>query len=467
MSAPPKEIDVKSLLQPTVPYGTPLVITNSRAATIGRMGTDRRPLTTTSIGCIADDFTGATDLAGLLARSGVQVSLRVGVPAALAAQITAPIEVIALKIRTAPVADAVAEARAALGWLQRKGAKRFFWKYCSTFDSKSEGNIGPVAEALMADLGVDQTIYCPAFPENGRSLYMGNLFVGEQPLSESPMKDHPLTPMKDSNLMRLLAPQVTKPVGLANRLTVAEGSAALKARLVTLAREGAAHVIVDAVANDDLNVIAEAFGDMPLLTGGSAVKMPLSELWLNDGLLSKELNSAPRPVVPGNAIVLSGSCSAMTNKQVAAYAADAPAFRLNPLDLAEQGLSGALEWLTRQPEHAAPIIYTTADPESVNASQEKLSVAEAGAIVEEALAALAVAARNRGKRRFVVAGGETSGAVTKALGVTRLDIGAEIAPGVPLCFAESAGQMIPITLKSGNLVQKRFFCDVLAKLDDV
>ena len=201
-----------------------------------------------------------------------------------------------MKIRTAPVADAVAEARAALGWLQRKGAKRFFWKYCSTFDSKSEGNIGPVAEALMADLGVDHTIYCPAFPENGRSLYMGNLFVGEQPLSESPMKDHPLTPMKDSNLMRLLAPQVTKPVGLANRLTVAEGSAALKARLVTLAREGAAHVIVDAVANDDLNVIAEAFGDMPLLTGGSAVTMPLSELWLNDGLLSKELNSAPRPV---------------------------------------------------------------------------------------------------------------------------------------------------------------------------
>ena len=184
---------------------------------------------TTHLGCIADDFTGATDLAGLLARSGAPVSLRIGVPEEPPSQ-TAPFEVIALKSRTAPVDEAVAECRRALAWLRQAGARRFFWKYCSTFDSTPKGNIGPVAEALMADLGTDQTIYCPAFPENGRSIFMGNLFVGRQPLSESPMKDHPLTPMRDSNLMRLLDPQVTKPVGLVDRLTVARGAEAIRRR---------------------------------------------------------------------------------------------------------------------------------------------------------------------------------------------------------------------------------------------
>ena len=184
------------------------------------------------------------------------------------------------------MAEAVAETRAALAWLRQAGAQRFFWKYCSTFDSTATGNIGPVAEALMQDLGTAQTIYCPAFPENGRSIFMGNLFVGEQPLSESPMKDHPLTPMRDSNLMRLLAPQVTQPVGLANRLTVAQGAVALRRRLADLDAAGTAHVVVDAVSNDDLLLIAEACQDMPLLTGGSAVAMALPRLWLARGLLA-------------------------------------------------------------------------------------------------------------------------------------------------------------------------------------
>ena len=170
----------------------------------------------TVLGCIADDFTGATDLAGILARAGVSASLRIGVPDSPPSE-AAPFEVIALKIRTVPVAEAVAEAKTALKWLQSAGAERFFWKYCSTFDSTPKGNIGPVAEALMSELHAEQTIYCPAFPENGRSIYMGNLFVGRLPLAESPMKDHPLTPMRDSNLMRLLEPQVRRPVGLAKQ----------------------------------------------------------------------------------------------------------------------------------------------------------------------------------------------------------------------------------------------------------
>lgn len=417
------------------------------------------------LGCIADDFTGATDLAGLLARSGVRVSLRIGVPASEPGDDAAPLEVIALKSRTAPVAEAVAESRAALRWLRQAGATRFFFKYCSTFDSTPDGNIGPVAEALMADLGTEQTVYCPAFPENGRSIFMGNLFVGEQPLAESPMKDHPLTPMQDSNLMRLLEPQVTGAVGLANRLTVAQGPDALRTRLTELADAGVAHVVVDAVANNDLYAIADACRDMALMTGGSAVAMPLPELWLKDGLLAQDAKSIAAPDLPDRAIVLSGSCSHMTNRQVEAYGGNAPGFRLDPLELAEHGHGDALVWLSEQSDAAAPIVYATAEPASVKASQEKLGVERAGLIVEEALAALAVSARDRGVRRFVVAGGETSGAVTKALGVDRLDIGAEIAPGVPWCFSKSGGHDIAITLKSGNFGAETFFADALSKLD--
>ena len=359
----------------------------------------------------------------------------------------------------------MAETRAALAWLKTAGAARFFWKYCSTFDSTAKGNIGPVAEALMADLDAVQTIYCPAFPENGRAIFMGNLFVGEQPLAESAMKDHPLTPMRDSNLMRLLAPQVTKPVGLANRLVVAQGPEALKARLDELVRDGVAHVVVDAVANEDLSVIAEACRDMVLMTGGSAVAMPLPDLWLRDGLLPRYSRATSKPDLPERAIILSGSCSAMTNRQVSTWRGHGPEYRLDPLELADDGPDKVLAWLADQPVDATPIVYATADPAAVKAVQERLGVTEAGEIVEQALAACAVAARDRGMRRFVVAGGETSGAVTKALGVTRLDIGAEIAPGVPWCFAQSDGHDIAITLKSGNFGAETFFSDALDKLN--
>jgi len=419
---------------------------------------------TTILGCIADDFTGATDLAGLLARSGVRVSLRIGVPQVAPSE-TAAFEVIALKSRTAPVAEAVAETRAALKWLQAAGARRFFWKYCSTFDSTAEGNIGPVSEALMQDLGVEQTIYCPAFPENGRSIFMGNLFVGQQPLAESPMKDHPLTPMRDSNLMRLLEPQVTRPVGLADRLTVARGAVSLRSELDQLKAKGVAHVVVDAVANADLEIIAEACRGMPLMTGGSAVAMPLPALYLADETLSADAPRARAPQVGGGTIILSGSCSAMTNRQVADYTnRGVPAFQLNPLALAENGTQKTLDWLARQNLDAAPLIYATANPESVRAAQAKLGVAGAGEIIEEALSVCAVAARDMGARRVIVAGGETSGAVTKALGVTQLDIGTEIAPGVPWTYCQSGGHQIALTLKSGNFGTETFFTDALEKL---
>ena len=419
---------------------------------------------TTFMGCIADDFTGASDLAGLLARAGVRVSLRIGVPTG-PPQDTAAFEVIALKIRTAPVADAIAQARAALVWLQDAGARRFFWKYCSTFDSTAQGNIGPVAEALMDDLGAAQTIYCPAFPENGRSIYMGNLFVGQVPLHESPMKDHPLTPMRDANLMRLLRPQVTRPVGLADRLTVAAGPQTLAARLDALAAEGTPHVVVDAVADADLHVIAQACADHPLMTGGSAVAMPLPHLWQKAGLLPADALSPNRFDVAPRAIVLSGSCSAMTNAQVAAFRDSVPSLRLDPLTLAQTGAQPALDWLAAQPHDATPLIYATADPDAVRAVQDSLGSARAGALVEDVLAQIARAAFASGVRRFVLAGGETSGAITQALGVDQFDIGPEIAPGVPWCFARTGQGAVAMALKSGNFGAETFFADALAKLE--
>ncbi len=421
---------------------------------------------TTLLGCIADDFTGATDLAGLLARSGFPVSLRIGVPE-VAPSATSPFEVIALKSRTAPVAQAVTETRAALAWLKAAGATRFFWKYCSTFDSTPDGNIGPVAEALMADLDTDQTIYCPAFPENGRTIFMGSLFVGQEPLHESPMKDHPLTPMRDSNLMRLLSPQVQRPVGLIDRLCVARGPVAIRAALADHHSKGHAHIVVDAVAAEDLEAIAAACRDMPLLTGGSALAMPLPALYQADGWIAADATNATRPDVAAETIILSGSCSAMTNRQVASYlATGAPALRLDPLRLAEEGTAPALDWLATQDMARAPLIYATAEPASVKTAQARLGVAAAGEIVETTLAACARAAHDAGVGRFIVAGGETSGAVTQALGVDRLDIGPEIAPGVPWTFCNSQGRHIALTLKSGNFGQPDFFSQARQSLEN-
>ena len=418
----------------------------------------------TFFGAIADDLTGATDLAGMLARSGVAVSLRMGLPDDQPIN-TATVEIIALKCRTAPVAEAIDQTRAALRWLRAAGAERFYWKYCSTFDSTAEGNIGPVAEALMHDLEVSQTLYCPAFPENGRSVYMGNLFVGEEPLSESPMKDHPLTPMRDSNLMRVLAPQVKAPVGLTSHRHVVRGGEAINTRLTALAAEGVTHVIVDAVGEDDLAKIAAGAQDMKLLTGGSAFAAHLPALWATQGSVNLDAQTGTGSNVATPAIILSGSCSAMTNRQVEHYRGlGNPSYRIDPLVLAMKGADPVLDWLSTQPLTATPLIYATAAPESVRLAQEMMGRAEVSELVERTLAICACAARDRGVRRFVVAGGETSGAVAQGLGIARLDVGSEITPGVPWCGAVSGGHQVAITLKSGNFGGEEFFSQALAAL---
>lgn len=417
-----------------------------------------------SFGAIADDFTGATDLAALLSRSGWPVSLRIGLPEP-GDEPSAPFEIIALKIRTLPVQQAVSQALDAADWLLKAGAKRFYWKYCSTFDSTAEGNIGPVAEALMQRLGAGQTIYCPAFPENGRSIFMGHLFVGEQPLDESPMKDHPLTPMRDSSLLRLLTPQVQSSVGLANRLVVAKGVQALRARLEALAADNIRHVVVDAVADEDLNVIAEATLYYPLITGGSALAMPLPKLLAAVGELDEAQVEAQHPQVGTGQIVLSGSCSAMTRSQVAHYKSQAECYQLDPLRLVEEGVQPVIEWLRSISADRPKLIFATAEPDQVSRYQAALGVAKSGEIVENALARLAQEALNIGVRRFVVAGGETSGAVVGALGVRQLSIGKEIAPGVPWTYASAKGETIALALKSGNFGSQSFFQQAFAVLE--
>ena len=422
---------------------------------------------TTFLGCIADDFTGATDLASMLARSGVNVSLRIGVPLSTPEN-TAEIEVIALKTRSISASKAIEESLSALKWLKEAGAKKYFFKYCSTFDSTAEGNIGPVSEALMNELKVDQTIYCPAFPENGRSIYMGNLFVGQKLLSESSMKDHPLTPMNDSNLMRLLSAQVSRRVGLADRKVVNSGVTSLKEKLISLKENDVPHVIVDAVADTDLDTIASACQDMDFITGGSALAMPLAEFYKASGKISANDNSFMNKKLNTGSIILSGSCSEMTIIQVKNFIQrGAAAFQLDPIDLAENGIKKVLDWLSSQDFTKNIIIYATSDPDTVKKVQAELGVDMAGKIVEQGLSECAIAARELGIKNFIIAGGETSGAITKALNVRQLDIGIEIAPGVPWTFSGKRNNQIALSLKSGNFGSEEFFTEALSKLENL
>jgi len=422
---------------------------------------------TTFLGCIADDFTGATDLASMLARSGVNVSLRIGVPLSTPEN-TAEIEVIALKTRSISASKAIEESLSALKWLKEAGAKKYFFKYCSTFDSTAEGNIGPVSEALMNELKVDQTIYCPAFPENGRSIYMGNLFVGQKLLSESSMKDHPLTPMNDSNLMRLLSAQVSRRVGLADRIVVNSGVNSLKEKLISLKENDVPHVIVDAVADTDLDTIASACQDMDYITGGSALAMPLAEFYKASGKISANDNSFMNKRLNTGSIILSGSCSEITIIQVKNFIQrGAAAFQLDPIDLAENGVKKVLDWLSSQDFTKNIIIYATSDPDTVKKVQAELGVDMAGKIVEQGLSECAIAARELGIKNFIIAGGETSGAITKALNVRQLDIGIEIAPGVPWTFSGKRNNQIALSLKSGNFGSEEFFTEALSKLENL
>jgi uncharacterized protein YgbK (DUF1537 family) len=422
------------------------------------------------LGAIADDFTGATDLCNTLVRRGMRSVQLIDVPPPETAVPDAEAVVVALKTRTAPAAEAVAKSLAALAWLRGAGARQILFKYCSTFDSTDQGNIGPVAEALLAALGGDFTIFCPAFPETGRRVYRGYLFVGDVLLSESGMREHPLTPMRDPSLVRVLQRQSTGRVGLVPYERVAEGAAAIAAAFAALRRAGYRHAIVDALSERDLEQIGAAAAALPLVTGGSGIALGLPENFRRRGLLGAGGGADALPAVAGAAAVLSGSCSEATQAQLAYMRERAPVFMIDPLALAagrpvvEQALAWAAPLLGAGPV----LIAATAPPESVAAVQQRLGRERAGMLVEQSLAAIARGLVARGVRRLVVAGGETAGAVVQALGVRALRIGRQIDPGVPWTVSLPASPDAPalaLALKSGNFGAPDFFVRAFAMLD--
>jgi 3-dehydrotetronate 4-kinase len=415
------------------------------------------------LGCIADDFTGATDLANNLVRAGMRVVQTIGVPPG-PLDVDVDAVVVALKSRTNPPAEAVAMSLEALAWLQAQGARQIYFKYCSTFDSRYagavRGNIGPVTEALMDALGTDFSIATPAFPDNGRTVFKGYLFVGDGLLSESGMKDHPLTPMTDAHLVRVMQAQCTRRVGLIDHRAVAAGADAVRARIAALRAEGVGIAIVDAVSNEDLLRLGPALTDLPLVTAGSGVAIALPA---NFGLVPSP-SAAALPSAQGLRAVVSGSCSQATHRQVAHFiAAGGAAFALDSQRLAagEDRVSEALQWADARLAQGPVLVYSTATPEAVQSVQGRLGTEVAGALVERALAAVARGLVARGVGQLVVAGGETSGACVQALGIAQMQIGPQIDPGVPWChaLAHVDGRACPLhlTLKSGNFGGEDFF----------
>ena len=422
---------------------------------------------TVLLGCIADDFTGATDLAGMLVKAGMRTVQLIGVPTGPAPQDVDAI-VIALKSRTNPAAEAVEESLAALRWLQQAGCRQFQFKYCSTFDSTAQGNIGPVAEALMDALGTGFTIACPAFPANNRTIYKGYLFVGDELLNESGMRNHPLTPMTDANLVRVLQQQVSGKVGLVDYKVVGQGVEAIQARFAALKDDGARFAIVDAVTNQDLEEIGAACEDMPLITGGSGIALGLPENFRRRGLLATHNAADALPATGGLRAVISGSCSVATNAQVALMKEQAPAFVVDPLQLArgDDVVAAALDWAADRISRGPVLIYATSTPDKVKAVQAHLGAEHAGSLVENALADIARGLVKLGVGQLIVAGGETSGAVVKALGATGLRIGPEIDPGVPwtTVMKEGGDKPLALALKSGNFGSPDFFLKAWSKL---
>ena len=414
------------------------------------------------LGCIADDFTGATDLANNLVRAGMRTVQTIGVPnGPVDADVQAV--VVALKSRTIAPGEAVAQSLQALQWLRAQGAQQIYFKYCSTFDSTAQGNIGPVTEALMDALGCDFTIATPAFPDNKRSVFKGYLFVGEVLLNESGMQNHPLTPMADANLVRVMQAQTRRSVGLVDYSVVSRSAQAVAQRFAELKALGIGVAIVDAVTNDDLMRLGPALKDLPLVTAGSGVAIGLPQ---NFGV-QPSLQASLLPPAAGLQAVLSGSCSLATNRQVAAFIASGrPALAIEPMQISAgiDVVAQALAWAGAHLADGPVLVYSTADTGAVKSVQAQLGVEQAGAMVERAIAAIARGLVEGGVRQLVVAGGETSGACVQALDITQMQIGPQIDPGVPWCHARTPAGGVHITLKSGNFGTDDFFTKAFGML---
>ncbi|GLS23948.1 HPr kinase [Labrys miyagiensis] len=415
------------------------------------------------LGAVADDFTGASDLANTLARGGMQTIQFVGTPSG-----TAPGDceagVVALKTRSIAVADAVRQSLEAASWLLDQGCRQLVFKYCSTFDSTREGNIGPVAEALLDLTGAEVAVVCPAFPRTGRRLFMGHLFVGDRLLNESGMEKHPLTPMTDADIRRWLGYQVKGKVGHVPLGLVHEGGAALAQAFAAEAAAGRRLVVADAVEDGDLMILGKAIAGHRLVTGGSGIALGLPANFRAESLLADR--AAELPVAQGAGVVLCGSCSIASQQQVAAYLDGGEGLRIGPADLLSGHMTAqvAAGWVReRQQAGVAPIVYSTADPASVAGAQQAHGKAETAGAIEHFFGDVARLLADAGTHRIVVGGGETSGAVVEALAVSDLRIGAEIDPGVPALVTDRGGPL-GLALKSGNFGSRDFFAKALRQV---
>ena len=412
------------------------------------------------LGCIADDFTGASDLANTLTSAGMRTVQTIGVPQQ--GGVEADAVVVALKSRSIEPVEAVRQSLAALAWLQAHGAGQILFKYCSTFDSTPEGNIGPVAQALLDQLGAPITVACPAFPTNRRTLYMGHLFVGEQLLSESGMQHHPLTPMTDPNLVRWLQRQMHGKVALLDHAVVSRGGPAVRERLQQLSADGVRVAVADAITDEHLRSLGAGCADLALVTGGSGIALGLPENFRRQGRLA--LTSAEPVRLGGRAVVLSGSCSGATREQVAAYGRQAPSRLISAEEICGEGLAPGevAQWVLEQPADPAPMVYTSADPAVVARAQARYGAQQVAQAIESFTGGVAARLLAQGFKRFIVAGGETSGAVVQALGVRQLAIGPEIDPGVPAL----RGIDVPVglALKSGNFGAADFFSKAVRRV---
>ncbi len=419
---------------------------------------------TLALGCIADDYTGASDLANTLTRCGLRTVQTIGVPPDSLRIPDVDAVVVSLKSRSIEASEAVARSREADKWLRSRGASHLLFKICSTFDSTDAGNIGPVMDALRADSGDTIVLVTPAFPGTGRTVYQGNLFVGNLPLNESPLKDHPLNPMHDANLVRVLARQSQSRVGLVDLATVAKGMDAIRARLAELAKHGTNAAIIDAVFDPELETIGKVALDHRLSVGASGIGLGLARGLVASGRVKAATASSDRKVIGGPVACLAGSCSQATLAQIAQAEKSMPVLRLDPERIVkgESETERALGWARDHLGRGPVLIASSSTPDQVSALQAKHGRDMAGHAIEQTMAAISGGLVAAGVRRLVVAGGETSGAVVDRLGIPAFLVGPEIAAGVPVlrCVGWSKGDAV-MALKSGNFGGPDFFNDAI------
>lgn len=418
---------------------------------------------TLALGCIADDYTGASDLANTLTRAGLRTVQTIGVPADDLALPEVDAVVVSLKSRSIEAGLAVSRSRAAEKWLRGRGAGHVLFKICSTFDSTDAGNIGPVMDALRADCGEAVVLVTPAFPETGRTVYQGNLFVGAVPLNESPLKDHPLNPMHDSNLVRVLARQSNTQIGLVDLATVTRGAEAVRARLAELSGKGTGAVIIDAVFDRDLETIGLVAAEHRLSVGASGIGLGLARALVSTGKVKATATGDAGAQVGGPAACLAGSCSQATLQQIANAERIMPVLHLDPdrIITGADEVQRALDWAGPRLAVGPVLIASSSTPDQVAALQARHGRDAAGHAIEQAVADIAEGLVKSGVRRLIVAGGETSGAVVDRLKIPGFLVGVEIAAGVPVLRAVGAERDMLLALKSGNFGGPEFFSDAL------